>query len=245
MLKGKHAIITGAKKGIGRATVEVFAKNGADIWACARAYDALFEQDMENIQAEYGVHVEPMYFDLTDEEEMRSAVKKIFGQKIPIDILVNNAGITKYDSFSMMPISRLVDMFDNNYIAPLRLTQIVSRRMGKHRQSSIIFLSSVAGLKALSGNIAYGGSKAALSHAVSILGKELAGQNIRVNAVAPGMVDTDMKGAADGTYWEQLVNETYLKRMARPEEIANVITFLASDLSSYITGQTIRVDGGM
>lgn len=245
MLKGKNAIITGARGGIGRAVVEVFAKNGANIWACARKEDQEFEDEMRRISKAYGVWIKPVYFDLTDGRQMKDAVRSIEKEKLPIDILVNNAGIVKYDAFQMLPVRTLRDMLEANYIGPLQFTQYISRRMGRDRPGAIVFLSSIAGLCPEKGNLSYGGSKAAVSNAVGILGRELAVQNIRVNAVAPGMVDTDMKNAADKAHWEELIRQCDLKRMAAPEEIANVIAFLASDLSSYITGQTIRVDGGL
>ena len=245
MLSGKNAIITGARQGIGRAAVEVFAKNGANVWACARKEDADFEADMAQLAEKYSVWIKPVYFEMTDEMQMKQAVRQIQKEKVPVDILVNNAGEAQYDNFTMMPVKNLRRMMECNYISPLLFTQLIVRMMSRASRGSIVFLSSVAGLQAEAGNTAYGGSKAAVAHATGILSKELAGLNIRVNAVAPGMVDTDMKGQADEAYWESLVERVPLKRMAQPQEIANVIAFLSSDLASYITGQVIRVDGGL
>lgn len=245
MLNGKNAVITGARQGIGRATVEVFAQNGANIWACARKEDHDFETDMEKVSKHYGVWVKPVYFDLTDEEQIKKAVQSIIRDKKSIDILVNNAGEAVYDMFTMLPIKNLKRMFECNYIGPVYLTQMITRRMARDNKGAVVFLSSVAGLEAFSGNTAYGGSKAAVAHAACVLSMELAKYHIRVNAVAPGMVDTEMRSKADAGYWNELVEQTYAKRAARPEEIANVICFLASDLASYINGQVLRVDGGM
>lgn len=245
MLKGKNAIITGARRGIGRAAVEVFAKNGANIWACARTEDPEFESELRRLSTAYGVWIKPVYFDLTDGQQIKAAARSIEKEKLPIDILVNNAGMVRYDGFQMLSMRTLRDMLENNYIGPLQFTQYILRRMGRDRPGAIVFLSSVAGLRPEKGNLSYGGSKAAAANAAGILSRELAPQNIRVNAVAPGMVDTDMKNMADEAHWEELIRQCDLKRMAAPEEIANVIAFLASDLSSYITGQTIRVDGGL
>lgn len=245
MLKGKNAIITGARRGIGRATVEAFAENGANVWACARKEDAAFEADMAGLAEKYGVWIKPVYFEMTDAEQMKQAVRQLQKEKIPVDILVNNAGEAQYDGFAMMPEKNLRRMMECNYISPMLFTQLIVRVMSRVKKGSIVFLSSVAGLQGEIGGMAYGGSKAAVAHATSVLGRELAGLHIRVNAVAPGVVDTAMKEQADGEYWENLVQKVPLNRMAQPKEIANAIAFLASDLASYITGQVIRVDGGL
>ena len=245
MLTGKNAIITGARRGIGRAAVEVFAKNGANIWACARMQNLDFEADMKNVSEIYDVWVKPIYFDLTDEEQLKKAVQSISKDKRPIDILVNNAGEAVYDAFTMLPIKNLRRMLECNYVAPIYFTQMIARRMAREGQGSVVFLSSVAGLEAFLGSTAYGGSKAAVAHAVGVLSRELAQYHIRVNGVAPGMVDTDMRTKADARYWNELIEQVYIRRAAHPEEIANVICFLASDLASYINGQVLRVDGGM
>lgn len=245
MLKGKNAIITGARKGIGRACVEVFSAYGANIWACSHTRSKEFEEDMLRLSEHYQVTIEPVYFDLLDPSEMKSAVQKIVKEKRCIDILVNNAGVAQYGAFSMMRMEDLGKLFETNYIAPLGLTQMLIRKMGRASNASIVFLSSVAGLLAEYGNTAYGGSKAAVAHVAKVLGKELASQNIRVNAVAPGLVDTDMKELAAQEYWDSMIQRTNLKRSADPKEIAQVIAFLCSDRASYITGQIIRVDGGL
>lgn len=245
MLTGKNAIVTGARRGIGRATVEVFAENGANVWACARRPDEAFEADMARLSGKYGVWIEPVYFEMTDETQMKQAVRQIQKEKRAVDILVNNAGEAQYSNFTTMTESGLHRMLECNYISPLLLTQYIVRLMARAKSGSIVFLSSVSGLQAETGNTAYGGGKAAIAHAAGVLGRELAGLNIRVNAVAPGMVDTAMKEQADGAYWDQMVDRVPMKRMAQPGEIANVIAFLASNLASYVTGQVIRVDGGL
>lgn len=244
MLKDKNAIITGANGGIGRAIVETFAKNGSNIWACMRHMDNEYEKYLNSLANEYNVIIEPIYFDMTNSVEMKEAVKQIVRSKRNIDVLINNAGVAQYDAFSLMPMENLTNVFEINYYAPIQFTQLVSRRMSKDG-ASIVFVSSVSGLDAVCGNTAYGASKAALAHTARVLAKELSTQGIRVNAIAPGMVDTQMKNKADEKTWESLIALTSLKRVAKPEEIANVICFLSSELSSYITGQVIRVDGGM
>lgn len=245
LLEGKNAIITGARRGIGRATVEVFAQNGANVWACARKQDDAFEADMERISKQYGTWIKPVYFDATDAAASREAMNDIFAEKKAIHALVNNAGQVRYDAFSMMPEVNLRNMLECNYIAPLLLTQRVVRAMAKNGGGSVIFVTSVSGLHAEVGCTAYGGSKAAMTHATGVLARELAAYNVRVNAIAPGIIDTDMQRAASSEYLNGVLDRVYLKRMGRAKEIGQAAAFLASDLASYITGQVLRVDGGM
>lgn len=244
MLNGKNIIVTGANRGIGKAVICKLASEGANIWACARTYNEKFENELKEIASKNKVFIEPVYFDLNNEEEIKGAVKTIIQTKKAIDGLVNNAGIALYNKLQFMKIEDIKNVFNNNYFSSLYLTQLLMRRMTKNT-SSIVFLSSIAGFIPEVGNIAYGGSKAAISHAVRILAKELSADGIRVNAVAPGLVDTDMKKLASEDTWKELTKSIILGRVAAPEEIANVISFLLSTQSSYINAQTIHVDGGM
>lgn len=246
MLKGKNAIITGARRGIGRATVEVFAENGANIWVCARMEDAAFEADMAGLAEKYGVWIEPVYFDLTDAVQMKQAVKQIQSAKKPVDILVNNAGaIADSTSFTMTSTEKMKEIFDTNFFSQMQLTQYIARFMMRQKSGSIVNLTSIAALDGEPGQLEYVGSKAALIGATRKLARELGTANIRVNAVAPGVIDTDMGNQMESELMESIISRTSMKRLGRPSEIADVIAFLASDKASYITGQTIRVDGGI
>lgn len=244
VLNNKNYVVTGSNRGIGKAVVSKLASEGANVWACARKKTEEFEKTMSEIAKKTNTIVEPIYFDLNNENEIKEAVKEIVKSKRPIDGLVNNAGIAMYNKFQFMKMDEIKRTFDNNYFSSLLLTQLLMRRITKG-SGSIVFLSSVAGFYPEIGNIAYGGSKAAVSHAVKVLAKELASEGIRVNAVAPGLVNTDMKKLADSEIWDEMVGGIMLKREADPYEIANVISFLLSDQSSYITAQTLHVDGGM
>ena len=245
LLSGKNVMVTGARRGIGRAIVQTFAQNGANIWACARKEDEAFAADMATLSEKCGTWIEPVYFDLMDAAGMRDAMRMIAKEKKPLDVLVNNAGEVVYDTFLMCSEAHLRRMTENNYIQPMLLTQSAARLIAKSGGGAILFLSSVSALRSEAGSMAYGGSKAAIAQATGVLARELAPLGIRVNALAPGMVDTDMQRTANVGYWQEMVDRTFLKRMARPEEIANVALFLCSDLSSYMTGQIVRVDGGM
>ncbi len=246
MLKGKNAIVTGARRGIGRAIIEIFAQNGSNIWACARREDDEFAADMRDTAEKYGVSIRPVYFDMESHMEIKNGVQDIVKEKKSIDILVNNAGIIPENRlFSMMSFDSLEKVFAVNFSSAMYLTQLVVRRMTRQNRGNIVNLASAAAVDGYPSQLEYVASKAALIGATRKLALELGESGIRVNAIAPSFTDTDMvKGSGQGLM-EEMIQRTALKRLARPEEIAHVAMFLASDLSSYITGQTIRVDGGL
>lgn len=246
VLEGKNAIITGAKRGIGRATVEVFAKYGANVWACARKQDNDFEKDMRSVAEKYGVEIWPVYFDITSEEEVKQAIQLIRRQKKDVDVLANIAGIVgDKSSFVMSSIEGMRTVMDTNFFAVTMLSQYVTRLMIRKNKGSIIYVSSIAGLDGTPSQYGYAASKSALIGAMKNLARELAGNNIRVNAVAPGMIATDMGAEIGEDLKNQMLQRVIMKRMGNAEEVANAIAFLGSDLSTYMTAQVIRVDGGV
>ena len=246
MLKGKNAIITGTRRGIGRATVETFASFGANIWACARKQDDTFEEDMRQISDRYSVSIWPVYFDVTDGGQIKEAVQSIRKQKASIDVLVNMVGIVEDSTaFLMTSIDKMKHLFDTNFFAATLLTQYVSRLMARQSCGSIVNIASIAGLDGEPAQYEYATSKAAIVGATKHLARELASSNIRVNAVAPGMVETEMGAKIEKNLRDHMLNKVIMKRMGKPAEIANTVAFLASDYASYMTGQIIRVDGGM
>ncbi|MGI6653639.1 MAG: SDR family NAD(P)-dependent oxidoreductase [Christensenellales bacterium] len=246
LLKNKNAIITGTRRGIGKATVEVFARQGANVWACARKFDDAFELNMKTISDKYGVQIWPIYFDVTDENQMKQAVQTIYRQKNSIDILVNVAGVAdESTNFLMTSVDKMKRVFEVNFFAATLLTQYISRLMMRQNNGSIVNVASIAGIDGTPAQYEYAASKAALIGGTKNLARELSTYNIRVNAIAPGIIETDMGMMIDQELKNNILAKVIMKRTGRPEEIANVIAFIASDAASYITGQIIRVDGGM
>lgn len=246
LLKNKTAIITGCARGIGKEILKTFAENGADVFACVRKETEEFSERIKILSEENGVEIVPLYFDLRDDVAMKEAVMQIRKSKKKIDILVNNAGVISESLlFQMTPMENMREVFEVNFFAQMRLTQYISRFMQKNENGgSIIFMSSIAALDGTPGQLEYIGSKAALIGATKALANEFGSFNIRVNAVAPGPTKTDMGNEISEKLAEDAIKRSALGRWGTPEEIANVVLFLASDLSNYVTGQCIRVDGG-
>ena len=246
LLKDKNAIITGAAGGIGRATVECFAANGANIWACELRGSEKFEKDMADLAEKFGVWIETVYFDVTDEEQVKSAVKRIRSKKCSIDVLANVAGIVAPStSFPMTDMTKIKKVFEVNFFALTLLTQYVSRLMIRQNSGSIVNIASIAGVDGDPAQYEYAASKAAVIGGTKKLARELAPNNIRVNAIAPGMIQTEMGAHIEDNLRDEILAKVMMKRMGKPEEIANAIAFVASDMASYMTGQVIRVDGGI
>ncbi len=246
MLRGKNAIITGCNRGIGLAMLRVFAENGANIWACARSETPEFTNLCTEIAAETGVRITPVYFDLSDPEQIKSGAKTITSEKKPIDILVNNAGAITTAPFLMTSLEKMHDMFNVNYFAYMQFSQLIARQMLRKKSGSIINLSSSAAIEGNEGRAAYAGAKAAVITSTKVMARELGAAGIRVNAIAPGLTQTDMMTSSTPEDALKVTTERIsMRRVGEPHEIAGAALFLASDLASYITGQTLSVDGGM
>lgn len=244
MILNKNVLITGTNRGIGLALVKAFANEGANVLAHARKKTPEFVEEMNELSKKYNVKIEPVYFELTDSNAMKETIKLIVKSKTKIDILVNNAGIAHGGLFQMTSINNIREIFDVNFFSVVELTQLVARIMTRQKSGNIINISSISGIDLKAGNCAYGTSKAALIALTKTLSAELAPQGIRVNVIAPGLTSTNMARLMENKAGEEMTRETALDRLARPEEIAQVATFLASEKSSFITGQVIRVDGG-
>ena len=246
LLTNKNVIITGARSGIGKATVELFAKNGANIWACIRVEDLDFKEYANKIANENNVWIKSIILDLQDEENVKNSVKEILLDKQKVDALVNAAGTVGLNRhFHMTNISEMRRIFDINFFNAIYLTQLITRGMAKYKSGVVINVASVAGIDGDPAQLEYSASKAAIINATKKLASEMGMYGIRVNAVAPGLTNTKMLEAMSNDIEERVLERSIMKRRAEPMEIASVIMFLASDLSSFITGQTLRVDGGL
>lgn len=244
LLKEKNVIITGARRGIGRAILELFAKNGANIWACCRSKSEEFESDLNDLAQMYGIWLQPVYFDLTDEGSVKCGIQEIIKEKKNIDILINNAGMPYGGLCTMTPIAKLKEIFQVNYFAQIQVMQLVLRVMMRQRSGCIVNMSSVGGIETAPGYLAYGSSKAALIYATKSVSREVGEYGIRINAIAPGLVETNMGEFKSQEEIEKIVSRSSLHRRAAVEEIAKCALFLASDQSSFVTGHVLIADGG-
>mgnify|MGYP001205710816 CR=1 FL=1 len=246
LLKGKTAIVTGCNKGIGKKILEVFSANGASVFACVRSIDVEFKTYLSQLKDKFGNEIIPVQFDLSDEKKIKEAATNIISSNKPIDILVNNAATIQTSIFQMTPVKKLKELFEINFFSQTIFTQYILKSMIKNKKGSIVYISSSSALDGNEGRSAYSSAKAAMISHAKVLSRELGSHNIRVNSIAPGLTDTNMmKENHQEKIIKDMVSRISLRRIADPEEIANVVLLLSSDLSSYITGQVIRADGGM
>jgi 3-oxoacyl-[acyl-carrier protein] reductase len=245
LLNGKLAVVTGANRGIGRSITETFAENRCDIFACMREVTLETKKWLINLENKFNIVITPIELDLSDEDSIKNSIKQIFSISKRIDILVNNAGIASGGLFQMTPISELRKVFEINLFSQILFTQGIAKIMIRNKCGSIINLSSSAAFIADPGTLSYGSSKSALIRATESMAMELGTLNIRVNAIAPGVTKTDMFDQMSKDARDKLIKSSSLKRPAEPKDIANVALFLASELSSFVTGQVIRADGGI
>ncbi|MDC3390677.1 3-oxoacyl-[acyl-carrier-protein] reductase [Flavobacteriales bacterium] len=244
LLEGKNVIITGASRGIGRGVATVFAKNGANI-AFTYLSSATKAKSLENELACFGVKAKGYKSDASNfiaAQELSKSVIEDFGS---IDVLVNNAGITKDNLLMRMTENDFNLVMQINMNSVFNMTKAVIKTMMKAKKGSIINMSSVVGVKGNAGQTNYSASKAGIIGFTKSTALELGSRNIRCNAIAPGFIETEMTESLEDDAINNWRNQIPLKRVGDPEDIANVSMFLASDLSSYITGQVINVCGGM
>lgn len=242
LLENKVCLVTGAAKGIGRQIAERYAKDGAIVYA-----NDLVEGEMDEwakvLSEAENTTVIPLYFDICDFEAVMKAVLGIKKEQGRIDVLANNAGIVTYEPLLLIDFNKLRKMFEVNVIAMIHLIQIVSKLMKRQQSGSIINMASIVGLKGAAGQLSYSATKGAVISTTLSASKELAPFNIRVNAIAPGMVATErFKKEIEGRFDERL-KSVGMGRFANPDEIADVYSFFASDRSKYVTGQILGVEG--
>ncbi|RHD63676.1 SDR family NAD(P)-dependent oxidoreductase [Bacteroides uniformis] len=242
LLENKVCLVTGAAKGIGRTIAERYAKDGAFVYANDLKEGEMDEWAKELSERE-NTTVVPLYFNICDFDAVVKAVMRIKKEQGRIDVLANNAGIVTYEPLLLIDFDKLRKMFEVNVIAMIHLIQMVSKVMKRQKSGSIINMASIVGLKGAKGQLSYSATKGAVISTTLSASKELAEYNIRVNAVAPGMVATErFKNEIEGRFEERL-QSVGMGRFADPEEIADVYSFFASDRSKYVTGQVLGVEG--
>ncbi|NNM54034.1 MAG: 3-oxoacyl-[acyl-carrier-protein] reductase [Spirochaetales bacterium] len=243
LLTGKKALVTGGSKGIGRAIVETFLKNGAEVYTLSRTPGDL--AGLEEVAAQAGTQVHYHAVDVADETAITTLIKEILKESGGLDAVVNNAGITRDGLIARMPADAWNEVLRVNLASAFYICKAVSMSMLSRRGGSIINMSSVVGLHGNAGQTNYAASKAGLIGFTKSLAQELAPRGVRVNAICPGFIGTEMTEQLTEDQKKALFARIPMARMGSAEEIARVALFLASDLSTYVTGQALSVDGGM
>ena len=240
----KIALVTGASGGIGRAIAVALAGAGAYVYVNYNGSQGKAEETLRLIE-EKGGQAEICKFNVGDFEETNKAVSDIIAAKGRIDILVNNAGITKDGLMMMMTEAQFDDVININLKGAFNTIKAATRTMVKQRSGRIINITSVSGVMGNAGQANYSASKAGMIGLTKSMARELASRNITVNAVAPGFIETEMTAVLSDTVKEAAVKQIPVGRFGQPEDIANMVKYLASDEAAYVTGQVICVDGGM
>jgi len=244
LLEGKKAIVTGGSRGIGMEIVKKFLAEGASVYFM----DLVESEAMGDFQAlakETGSSVTFKKTDVSSEEEVTRVVKEILEDSGGIDVLVNNAGITRDGLIFRMPVENWEMVLKINLTSAFLLSKHLAMAMMKRKTGSIVNMASVVGIGGNPGQTNYSASKAGLIGFTKSLAKEVAARGVRVNAVAPGYIDTEMTQKLNDQAREAMLSQVPMGRPGTPEEVAKVVLFLASDLASYITGRVIQIDGGM
>ncbi|MEK4305366.1 3-oxoacyl-[acyl-carrier-protein] reductase [Oceanobacillus sp. FSL K6-0251] len=244
MLQGQTAVVTGASRGIGRAIALELSKNGANVIVNYSGSEAKAEEVVGEIQ-ELGVKAVKVQANISEEESVKQLMKQAVEEFGSIDILVNNAGITKDNLLMRMKEDEFDQVIQTNLKGTFLCTKAVTRQMMKQKSGRIINVASIVGVSGNPGQANYVAAKAGVIGLTKTTAKELASRNILVNAVAPGFISTDMTDLLSEEQQESLLQLVPLARLGKPEDVARVVRFLASEDANYITGQTIHIDGGM
>jgi 3-oxoacyl-[acyl-carrier protein] reductase len=240
-LENKKALVTGALRGIGKAITDLFIAEGAEIWGL----DYKTPDDLSSRIEEAKGKLHWIMADLSELKAVEGVIETALKESGGFDILVNNAGITKDNLSFRMSLGDFQKVIDVNLTASFIIARTVAADMIRRRAGSIVNMASVVGLHGNGGQVNYAASKAGLIGMTKSLAKETASRGVRVNAVAPGFIASDMTAAMPAEAREKMADLIPLKRPGQPEDVANVVLFLASEMSSYITGEVIAVDGGM
>lgn len=243
-LKNKTAIVTGSSRGIGKKIAEALAKEGVNIVVTATNIDKA-SQVAEELKSSYNIETLALQHDAKSSESCKEVIAKTIEKFNSIDILVNNAGITKDMLVIQMDDSAWNDVISTNLSGAFYMSREAAKTMLRARKGKIINISSVIGKMGNAGQVNYSAAKAGIIGITKSMAKEFASRNICVNAIAPGFIQTDMTDVLPEDTVKGIMSITPLKRLGTPEDVANLVLFLSSDMSSYITGEVIAVDGGM
>lgn len=243
LLDGKVCLVTGASRGIGAATVKRFAEEGATVYLNARPPLNLDNLCMD-MSERYHTTVKALYFDVRDEASAKRAILQIRKEAGRLDVLVNNAGVMKDALIGMISKDLMQEIYETNVFGVMNMLQLSCKQMMIQKSGSIINLSSIVGIEGNPGQLAYSATKGAVVAMTKTAAKELASLGIRVNAIAPGMIDTDMFRSIGEAKMNERLSNIRMGRLGTPEDVADTIVFLASDLSRYVTGEILGVNGG-
>lgn len=244
MLKNKSVLITGSTRGIGKAIAELFAENRAHIILNSRNKEkAQLLSDL--LKKEYCVKVDIVLFDVSNYDEVKKGFRELFKITKQLDVVINNAGVLESSLIGMVTEDMISKIYSTNVYGMYYTSQYAARIMMKKKSGSIINMTSIMGTNGTEGQTVYSGSKAAVIGITKSLAKELAPNNIRVNAIAPGFIETDMTKNLPKNKLDERMASIKMGRVGKPKDVANTALYLASNLSEYVTGQIIGVDGGM
>ena len=239
-----NVVITGANRGIGKALLKAFAENGDNIWACVRKENFEFTQYIQELEKKNKVWIKPVYIELTNSQEIKTFFKDLAKEKQQLDVLVNCAGVGHMNLFQLTSMEQIRNIYEVNLFALMNMCQLAVRFMIKQQSGIIINIASTAANEVYVGNSIYGASKAAVIAFTKSFAAEVATNNIQVNAIAPGLTDTDMSVVFDGKDASLPMARSALGRKINPSEIADVVVTLTEPKMKLINGQVIVVNGG-
>lgn len=242
ILKDKVCLVTGASKGIGFAISSRFLEEGATVYANARSAEALANLKTEAEKINSGTMV-PVIFDVTDTKASKEAIMQIKKEQGKLDVLVNNAGVVTYELMAMINFEEMRKMFEVNVLGTIQMMQLATKLMTRKESGSIINIASLVGSRGAAGQLSYSATKGAVIAATKSAAKELSSSNIRVNAIAPGMVGTERFKAVFDEKFKHRLDSIGFNRLAEPHEVADACVYFASNLSTYVTGQILEVEG--
>ncbi len=246
MFEGKNIVVTGGSRGIGRAIVQEFAAQGANVWFTYHSKQQAADELLEELKFRHTDQVfTAVQCDVSDPAQVDRFFDEYLDELASLDVLINNAGITSDGLMASMSLDQWSRVINTNLTGVFNMTRKVMMKLILQRSGAIVNISSVAGVYGNSGQVNYSAAKSGLVGLTKSLSKEMAGRNIRVNALAPGFIDTDMTSEMDERGRKDILSKIGMKRMGQAVDVAHAVAFLASDKASYITGQTLVVDGGL